>query len=254
MSRVVAICGKGGVGKTTISAIAARVLAGRTCVKSLMVDADPAAGLETALGFKVKKTINDARTRTIREIQKGESDDRDLAQGIDYYLMEALAERGGQGFLSIGRPEEVGCYCSVNSLLREAIEILARRFDVTVIDAEAGIEQVNRKVMGAVDYLLLVSDLSMKSLRVAETIAKVAGRVSGQKEHGLVVNRAKTEAEALAAAGRTDLPFAGWIPESKEVRDFDGEARSFFELPDCEAARAVEEILKGAALLEEKPI
>ena len=79
--------------------------------------------------------------------------------------MEALAEHGELALLVVGRPEEEGCYCKLNSFLRRAIEALSAQFNLTLIDAEAGIEQVNRRVMRSVDQLLLVSDPSQKGLR-----------------------------------------------------------------------------------------
>src|SRR5450756_2130876 len=163
---IVAVCGKGGVGKTTVTAVAARELSRLKDIKALVVDADPGGGLEMALSIKPKKTLNDVRKEIIEEAKAGKRDERDLAVSVDYILAEALTEVGNLAFLSIGRPEDEGCYCKVNVILRDAIEGLAGRFDVTVIDAEAGIEQVNRKVMGEVDYVLLVSDTSTKGIRV----------------------------------------------------------------------------------------
>jgi CO dehydrogenase maturation factor len=171
--RVIAVCGKGGVGKTTVSAITSHELFRRKDRRALIIDADPAGGLQMALHFPEGTSINQVRVETINEIKKKNRDKKDLARGIDYMLARALIEKGHLAFLSLGRPEEVGCYCSVNTLLQEAIEELSGKFDLTLIDAEAGIEQVNRNVMKAVDYLLLVADTSAKAVKVAETIRRL---------------------------------------------------------------------------------
>lgn len=250
MSRkVIAVCGKGGVGKTTVSAILAAEICKRGAGKALVVDADPAGGLGMALGMAARKSINKLRVETIAQIKKKEVDKRDLAREIDFLLAEGLTERGNLAFLSIGRPEEVGCYCSVNSLLREAIDQLADKFDVTLIDAEAGIEQVNRKVVGRVDHLWLVADGSLKALAVAETIARVYRGLNDAGRAVLILNRLELRKQADAIAAQTDLPLIGWIPEDAAVRRFDAEARSFFDLADSSAARAVVEIIDKTGVL-----
>lgn len=244
---ILAVCGKGGVGKTTVSAVGAKALRSRG-LRSLVVDADPAGGLAMALGISPKKTLNDVRKELIAEVKAGRRDEKDLAVSVDYLVAEALTEKDNVAFLAIGRPEDVGCYCKVNVILKDAIEGLGNMFDVTLIDAEAGIEQVNRKVMGVVDYVLLVSDTSAKAVRVAETIKEVADRMVGGEGAGLLVNRARDEGEADAAGKDSPLDLVGWVPEDDNVRRFDASQESFFELPECPASRAIEEALSRAGL------
>lgn len=251
MSRkVIAVCGKGGVGKTTVSAVAAGILRGSDGLKSLIIDADHAGGLGIALGIQPDKSISDIRDQTINEIKKGEMDKKGIALSMDYLLMEAAAERESLAFIWIGRPDHVGCYCSVNQLLRDAVELLAGQFDITLIDAEAGIEQVNRDVMRKVDYLLLVSDTSAKGIRVAETIRDVAGNVSRLDKAGLLLNRVSSEKQVEEISTRTEIEIIGWIPEDETIRRFDEQELSFFELPDCPARRAIVEALGKKEILK----
>ena len=161
----------------------------------------------------------------------------------------SLTEHGNLAFLSIGRPEDVGCYCKVNVILKDAIEGLAGRFDATVIDAEAGIEQVNRKVMSPVDFVLLVSDTSSKAVRVAETIKGVADQMTGGASAGLLVNRVREGREAEEIRLGTSLEVLGWIPEDDTIRRFDGEEISFLELPECPAREAITAVLEKTGLL-----
>jgi CO dehydrogenase maturation factor len=228
MSDVLAVCGKGGVGKTTLTALMARALAAGGHGRVLVVDADPSGGLAMALGLAAERTLDDLRRELIARVEGGAPPDpTDLVAMADYRLMETLVERGELAFLGVGRPEEEGCYCKLNVFLRESIEALSSQFALTIIDAEAGIEQINRRVMRAVSHLLLVSDVSQKGLRVAEAILDVAGTA----EAGLVINRAERfEGERVAA--RTNLPLLGVIPEDPLVREFDMEARAFFEIPE----------------------
>lgn len=246
---ILSVCGKGGVGKTTVSAVAAQALATRRGTRALIVDADPAGGLAMALGLAPRKTLNDVRKEIIEEVKEGRRQERDLVVSLDYLLAEALTERGNLAFLAIGRPEDVGCYCKVNVILKDAIEGLAGHFDATVIDAEAGIEQVNRKVLSPVDYVLLVSDTSAKALRVAETIKGVADNMIGNEGAGLLVNRARGEGEVAEVGKSTSLDVVGWVPEDDTIRRFDGDELSFLELPPCPAREAIAAALAKTGLL-----
>ena len=245
---ILAVCGKGGVGKTTVTAVAAVEISRLKSVKALVVDADPGGGLEMALSIKPKKTLNDVRKELIEEVKEGKRDERDLALSLDYFLVEALTEVGNLAFLSIGRPEDEGCYCKVNVLLKDAIEDLSGRFDVTLIDAEAGIEQVNRKVMRAVDFVLLVSDTSTKGIRVGETIKQVADRMVRGERAGLLINRVRDEGAVDSIKASTFLEVLGWIPEDDTIRHFDEDDIAFFDLPDCPAVVSIKEALKKVGL------
>jgi len=106
----IAICGKGGVGKTTLAALLGRCLAGRPNTRALLVDADPAGGLSLALGLRPEKTLNDLRVAALEAARGAAGDRRELAATLDYLLLEALVERGNLALLSAGRPDERGCY------------------------------------------------------------------------------------------------------------------------------------------------
>ena len=166
--RIISVCGKGGVGKTSVSAALVRALVAGGAGRVLAIDADPAVGLATALGVTVKMTVDDIRNKLIDRLESGAKEDRrELVSLIDYEVFEALVEKKGLAFLAIGRPETEGCYCQVNDILKDIIASTAGGFDYVVIDGEAGIEQVNRRVMETVTDLLLVSDASAKGLNVA---------------------------------------------------------------------------------------
>jgi CO dehydrogenase maturation factor len=239
MNRVVAVCGKGGVGKTTTSALLSRLLSEGDNGKVLVVDADPAIGLGIALSQSPKRSVNDIRKEIISAVKERSTDSLDLAASVDYKMMEIIEEAGNLGFISVGRPEEEGCYCQLNTLLREAIETLSSHFDLTLIDAEAGVEQVNRRVMRSVSHLLLVTDTTMKGIRVAESIRKVADEAVNYRKLGLIINRFRSEDDFSRLESQTDLPVLGWIPEDELVRDYDAQARSFLEIPACPALEAV---------------
>lgn len=239
MSQVIAVCGKGGVGKTTISALLARTLAGGADERVLAIDADPAGGLAMALDWSPAGSINDLRQEILDTLEQRKADKTDLAAAIDYRLLEMLSDRDNLALLAVGRPEEAGCYCNLNTVLREAIEALAGHFRYTIVDAEAGLEQVNRRVMRSVTHLLLVSDPGAKGVRVAEEIQALAEEAVEPTRVGLLINRVRSEQEVAAIRSRTSLDVVATIPEDEAVRSFDAQARSLLELPACPAFEGV---------------
>ena len=229
--KVIAVCGKGGAGKTAVSAGLVRLFAKQHGQRLLAVDADPAVGLAACLDVTPKITLNDIRTEVI-ERARGREGIRELERHVDYRLFEALVETQGFCLIAVGRPEEEGCYCQVNTFLREAIETLAGHFDLVVIDAEAGVEQVNRRVIRRVDLLLLVSDPTAKGLRVAEAIKGVADEAMLYGRAALLINRVSDPQAAERLAAGTSLELIGFLPEDPAIRDFDARGRSLLELPD----------------------
>ena len=176
-TKVFAVCGKGGVGKTSISAMLTRILCEDKSAKILAIDADPAIGLATALGIECRKSVDDVRNQLIEKLEKGDrSNKKDMIEMLDYELFDALEEKENLAFLAIGRPEKDGCYCQVNDLLKDIIKNIIQNFDYVVIDGEAGVEQINRRVLETVTHLLLISDASVKGLNVIKTINELGQR------------------------------------------------------------------------------
>lgn len=247
---VIAVCGKGGVGKTSISALIVRQLLESDGKRILAIDADPAVGLATALGIKVEKTVDDIRLVMIEQSKSGEHSDRaEILSMIDYAFMDAMVEENGFAFLAIGRPETEGCYCKVNEFLKIVIESLAGRFDYVVIDGEAGIEQINRRVMQNVTHLLLVSDCSKKGLNVISTIADVAARSVGYDRIGAVLNKLKAP-EEKDAADLGGIELLGALPEDELLRRFDIEGKSLLTFGDNQTTRKLSEALSRFGVLE----
>lgn len=202
-TKILALVGKGGVGKTTICSAFVRILNEKyPKARILAIDADPAVGLSTALGVTPGVTLDDLRKEIIAKAAAGAGKEAiELLGEVRYRIFDALTETERFSFLAIGRPEGAGCYCAVNAYLKEVIEMVSKDFDFVVIDGEAGIEQVNRRVMEKVTHLFFVMDGSKKGLNVIETIRQVADELVAYDKCGVIVNRVEDSEVILAMTG-----------------------------------------------------
>ena len=242
---ILAVCGKGGVGKTSISALIVRRLSEDPAHRILAIDADPAVGLSFPLGITVKKTVDDIRNELIARLEKGDGTDRkEMVRSLDYEVLNALEEKNNVAFLAIGRPEGDGCYCRVNALLKDIIREIAVNFDYVIIDAEAGIEQINRRVMEMVTHLLLVSDTSLKARTIVETIHRVAQQKCALEKSGVIFNKMRDQQEIDAMGSISSLEIWGALLENDRLREFDREGRSFFQFPDEDILNQLDKTMK----------
>ncbi|SFQ12788.1 CO dehydrogenase maturation factor [Lachnospiraceae bacterium XBB1006] len=232
-TKILAVAGKGGVGKTSIAATIVRHLT--ECYpdkKILAIDADPAVGLSTALGLEVTTTVDDIRKEVVMTVEDGDTRSAmELLGEARYRIFDALVEQDGFSFIAIGRPEAAGCYCKINTYLKEVISILSENFDYVVIDGEAGIEQINRRVMEKVTHLLLITDSSRKGTQVIKTIKKVADELVMYDKIGVIANRLPAEnVKDFMDIG--DIPVLAYIPSDASLAEFDLKGENVFYLPE----------------------
>lgn len=229
---IIVFCGKGGVGKTSLSAAFVRLLSERYPEKRILaVDADPASGLSTALGIEVKLTVDDIRKSIVENMNVGNTDAAaEVLSESEYYMMEALTEKGNISFLAIGRPEGAGCYCKINAYLKEVITSVSSNFDYIIIDGEAGIEQISRRVIENPGSLVLVSDASQKGIKVINSIKQVADELIDAEKCGVIFNRVSSSFNA----SEIQLPgeLLSVIGDDNSQRENDMEGKSVFELSE----------------------
>jgi CO dehydrogenase maturation factor len=153
----------------------------------------------------------------------------------------------------MGHTDTLGCYCPVNGLLRRTIPSLAGNFDAVIIDAEAGIEQVNRQVVESVQYPVIVSDNSLRGVRTAllihERIREIPAMRPGQT--GVIFNRVDRvdpgHVAMITAAGMHDYLN---IPPDDDIVDFDRRGASLLEMdPQGRAPQRLRDILSSQGIL-----
>jgi len=193
MASVIAVAGKGGVGKTTISALLIQHLSRNGVV--LAIDADPATNLNQALGLELLETVGGIREKMDKEV-KGGTFSPGVAKKdfLERRIRGALVESDKVDLLAMGRPEGPGCYCAVNNMLRAIMDDFAGNYDYVVMDCEAGMEHISRQTTRDIDVLITVSEPTMRSLSTAMAIKELitdlrtrTGKIS------LVINRMAKE-------------------------------------------------------------
>jgi CO dehydrogenase maturation factor len=234
MSKIIALAGKGGVGKTTVSALIARYFTQDGTEPLLAIDADPNSNLGETLGLIIEKTVGDIREDFMRDPQ-GVPSGMDKILYLETLMHQVLVEHKNFDLLVMGRQEGQGCYCMVNNILNRFAEELEKNYTWLLVDNEAGMEHLSRRSSGRVDMLLLVTDYALRGLRAVGRINEMLGDLKlDVREKGLIVNRAP---ENLSSAFREEaenigIPIICTIPEDKNLLEFDMERKSLLDLPD----------------------
>lgn len=210
------VCGKGGCGKSTITALLAKEMAGRGR-KVLVIDTDESnIGLHNLLGiakpndfmnyFGGKKILIE-KTKTLKDTWK-----------IDDLPRDYVSEKGNIKLLSMGKIYEFGegCACPINVLSSRFLEVLELgNKGFLIADTDAGIEHFGRGVERGVDILLAVVDPSQESILLARKISKLGNQVS--KPVYCILNKVNHETQRFLSESLSDERVISAIPENKEI-------------------------------------
>ena len=231
---VVAITGKGGVGKTIITTLIAKAISKYFKYKLLLIDADPThPHLSKMVNLTPEKSLEEIRADIIDKTIRKKAQAQEIAENIDFEVYNAVKESKDFSLLSIGQPEGPGCFCPTNALLRKVIESISNDFEVVLIDCEAGLEQINRMVIKSVDIILIVTDISIRSVETAKSIKEAANKFSNYSRIGVIVNRAKGDFSNIESKlNEYSLPLLAVIPEDKIITKFDLEGKALITIPE----------------------
>jgi CO dehydrogenase maturation factor len=250
---ILSIVGKGGSGKTVITALLAKAISkNKNKFKLLLIDADPThPHLSYMVNLVPEKSLEKLRTEVIDEILTKANDFEAVAENIDFEVYNAIVESKAFSLFSIGQPEGPGCFCPSNTLLRKVIGSISKDFDIVLIDCEAGLEQINRMVIETVDILLLVSDISIRSIETAAAIRESAKKFTKYKELGVVLNRVRGNTNSIKNKLKDlDLPLWLEIPEDNAITDFELKGKPIISIN--EKSKSMTAINKLVKLIFEK--
>ncbi len=251
----IAISGKGGTGKTTLSALLCRALegAGRDVIA---IDADSNANLAYALGIPDPEKITPLADMEdlIREKTGAEKG----RYGVYFKMNPEVADIPGRFQLESGKVRLLvmgsvqqggtGCVCPEYVLIRNLIAyLLLNKNEDMVVDMEAGLEHLGRGVTEKVDALLVVVQPSRVSCVTARRVRKLAADIGVKRVFG-VGNAVRSGTDEDYMARETgDLDFLGFIPYSAQIGEYEREGRGAFEIPELRerAAALVERITEA---------
>ncbi len=213
----IAITGKGGVGKTSMAAIIVRRLIARGCRPVLAVDADPNTCLDAALGVRVAKTVGAVREEAREGAAKTMAGGISKQRLLEMRIAESLVESDDFDLIAMGRPEGPGCYCYANNVLKETLSRLSARYPYVVLDNEAGLENLSRRIVREVDLLVMVSDATQRGL---ETVARLHALAEEMKiayrRLAIIVNRVRGDALPQGAAELRETTGADFLLQLQE--------------------------------------
>lgn len=245
MAHVIAVAGKGGVGKTTLCGLLIQYLCETKKGPILAVDADANSNLNEVLGVKVDATLGDIREEIARaEISTNSPIPASMSKAdyAEFKFNSAIIEDDDFDLLVMGRTQGKGCYCYVNGLLQAQLTRLQNNYPYMVVDNEAGMEHISRGVLPSMQTAILVSDCSRRGIQAVGRIAQLIKECDMRpKQIGLIVNRAPNGVLSEGTKEEIEiqgLNLLGVVPQDEMVYQYDCDGKPTVQLPEDSPVRA----------------
>ena len=251
MTYNIAVAGKGGVGKTSLTGLLIDTLVKQKKDPILVVDADANSNLYEVLGTEEPDTIGHIREEANMKEKNGDSFPGGMtkAQFLQWKLSMILEEGDGYDMLVMGRSEGEGCYCFVNGILKQQVQKISDHYNYVITDNEAGMEHISRKLTRYVDTLILVSDCSRRSIQAVARIRDLAKEMKlSVGKIGLIVNKVpggELHDGVKEEIAKYDINLFGVVPADELIYEYDSIGKPLVELPaDSKSRVALEKIIE----------
>jgi len=249
----IAVSGKGGVGKSTIAASIALILAERG-LRVLALDADPDANLAAALGIPSDMPIapiseeialieerTGAKVREYGKMFKLNPEVGDVADklavkynGVELLVLGAI-NKGGSG-----------CACPENTFIKTLVnDLILYKNETLIMDMEAGIEHLGRSTAMGVDMMLIVVEPGQRSVDCANTVIRLSREI-GLNRFMIVGNKITNEEDrAYIASAFKEQEITAFLPYSQNIRNADRDGVSVLEGMNAEERAIIEDIMEA---------
>ena len=239
MGHIIAVSGKGGVGKTTLCGLLIQYLCETGKKPVLAVDADANSNLNEVLGVETGVTLGELR----EEIERAGTDPKykipagmTKAEYLEARMMDAVTEEDDYDLMVMGRSQGQGCYCFVNGLLQAQLAKYQKNYPYIVVDNEAGMEHISRGILPSMETAILVSDCSRRGVQAVGRIAELIKECDMKPSRvGLIINRApKAELNPgiLEEIRNQGLDLIGVVPQDEAVYEYDCDGKPTVTLPE----------------------
>jgi len=227
--------GKGGTGKTTITALFLKYVLASGIKPVLVIDADPNSCLGELLDINTDLTIGSIK----EELLNLKDTTISKHDHCEYALNNALIENPGFDLITMGRSEGPGCYCYVNNIIKTMIAKLEKNYKLIIVDCEAGLEHLSRQTLGNIDTGFIVSDLSRKGILTGIRQVDLMQELDIKTRNNyLLINnisdirRLDSFQDLINSIDDNKLQYAGAVSNDKNVLEFELNQMSLLELPD----------------------
>ncbi|MBD3183234.1 AAA family ATPase [Candidatus Poribacteria bacterium] len=237
----IAVAGKGGVGKSTIAGMLARMYA-ENDYNILAVDVDPDSSLARCIGLSDKQIENIKPLSEMKDMIKDRTGAKDFGVFGTFFKsrpkVDDIPEKfsilhKGVRFLQVGSVKEggSGCYCAENAFIRELMKhLLLKTDDIIIMDMEAGIEHLSRGTGEAVDLLIIVVEPGKLSFETAERIRDLAHGI-GIPQIAVIGNKIRNDkTKEIIRSNLADFKIMGFLPYDEKLVEADLEGISPYDI------------------------
>ncbi len=242
MKKIIAFSGKGGVGKSTLLVLLLKyIIETKKGLNLLVIDSDPDANIGDIIGNEVSfsQTIG-GMMRVLKEKIQSRKMPLDVPKNqiIEGDLYKCLIENDEFDLLEMGRSEGEGCYCFINSVLKNVIDTLSKNYDITLLDSPAGLEHFARKTGRNVSDLVIVSDPSKMGFHSMKRIVEITAELTLQFENIWVLgnrfpdNLKELLEKEVEALNNDKVKILGFIGNDEEISKYNLFGTNLLDLPD----------------------
>lgn len=254
MGKLIAISGKGGVGKSTLAGLCVKALIDAQQSPVLAVDADPNTCLDGVLGVSIEETVGRVREKARDAGGQGASAGISKQEWLSLKINESLVEQENFDYIAMGRSEGPGCYCYANNILKQVMQELSSQYPTVVLDNEAGLENLSRRLAQQIDVLVMVADPSRRGLETAKRLHDLTTEMEvAYQQLWLVVNRVRGERvpsyaeEVQQSIGAQQLLC---LPDNEEIATVMEAGESIFSLsPDNPVYKKLVDVFTPALIV-----